>query len=29
MRIHVAAFQDTEIIVGKNKVASVKRWLDS
>ena len=29
MRIHVAAFQDTEIIVSKDKVASVKRWLDS
>ena len=29
MRIHVAAFLDTEIIVGKDKVASVKRWLDS
>ena len=24
-----AAFQDTEIIVSKDKVASVKRWLDS
>ena len=29
MRIHVTAFQDTEIIVSKDKVASVKRWLDS
>ena len=29
MRIHVSAFQDTEIIVSKDKVASVKRWLDS
>ena len=29
MRVHVAAFQDTEIIVSKDKVASVKRWLDS
>ena len=28
-RIHVAAFQDTEIIVSQDKVASVKRWLDS
>ena len=29
MRIHVAAFPDTEIIVSKEKVAVVKRWLDS
>ena len=29
MRVHVAAFPDTEIIVSKDKVASVKRWLDS
>lgn len=29
MRIYVSAFQDTEIIVSKDKVASVKRWLDS
>ena len=29
MRIHVTAFPDTEIIVSKDKVATVKRWLDS
>ena len=29
MRIHVAAFPDVEIIVSKDKVAIVKRWLDS
>ena len=29
MRIHVAAFPDIEIIVSKDKVATVKRWLDS
>ena len=29
MRIHVAAFPDAEIIVSKDKVATVKRWLDS
>ena len=29
MRIHVAAFPDEEIIVSKDKVATVKRWLDS
>ena len=29
MRIHVAAFPATEIIVSKDKVATVKRWLDS
>ena len=29
MRIHVAAFPDVEIIVSKDKVATVKRWLDS
>ena len=29
MRIHVNAFPDTEIIVSKDKVATVKRWLDS
>ena len=29
MRIHVAAFPDTEIIVSKDKVATIKRWLDS
>ncbi|MBR0433700.1 MAG: response regulator transcription factor [Bacteroidaceae bacterium] len=29
MRIHVSAFPNTEIIVGKDKVAAVKRWLDS
>ncbi|SEA73599.1 two component transcriptional regulator, LytTR family [Xylanibacter ruminicola] len=29
MRVHVAAFPDTEIIVSKDKVATVKRWLDS
>jgi two-component system LytT family response regulator len=29
MRIHVAAFPDTNIIVSKDKVATVKRWLDS
>ena len=29
MRIHVATFPDVEIIVSKDKVATVKRWLDS
>lgn len=29
MRIHVTAFPDEEIIVSKDKVATVKRWLDS
>ena len=29
MRIHVTAFPDTEIIVSKDKVATVKQWLDS
>jgi len=29
MRIHLAAFPDTELIVSKDKVATVKRWLDS
>ena len=29
MRIHVNAFPDTEIIVSKDKVTTVKRWLDS
>lgn len=29
MRIHIAAFPNTEIIVSKDKVATVKRWLDS
>ena len=29
MRIHVAAFPETNIIVSKDKVANVKRWLDS
>ena len=29
MRIHMAAFPDTEIIVGKDKVSAVKKWLDS
>jgi two-component system LytT family response regulator len=29
MRIHVAAFPTVEIIVSKDKVATVKRWLDS
>ena len=29
MRIHITAFPDTEIIVSKDKVATVKRWLDS
>jgi two-component system LytT family response regulator len=29
MRIHIAAFPNTEIIVSKDKVAHVKRWLDS
>lgn len=29
VRIHVTSFPDTEIIVGKEKVAAVKRWLDS
>ncbi len=29
MRVHIAAFNDTEIIVSKDKVATVKRWLDS
>jgi two-component system LytT family response regulator len=29
MRIHVTAFPDVEIIVSKDKVATVKRWLDS
>jgi two-component system LytT family response regulator len=29
MRIHVVAFPDVEIIVSKDKVATVKRWLDS
>ena len=29
MRIHVTAFPDAEIIVSKDKVATVKRWLDS
>ena len=29
MRIHVAAFPAVEIIVSKDKVATVKRWLDS
>ena len=28
MRIHMTAFPDEEIIVSKDKVASVKRWLD-
>ena len=29
MRIHVATFPTVEIIVSKDKVATVKRWLDS
>jgi len=29
MRIHMAAVPDEEIIVSKDKVATVKRWLDS
>ena len=29
MRIHIDTFPNTEIIVGKDKVASVKKWLDS
>ena len=29
MRIHVSAFPTVEIIVSKDKVATVKRWLDS
>ena len=29
MRIHIASFPNTEIIVSKDKVATVKRWLDS
>ena len=29
MRIHMAAAPDEEIIVSKDKVATVKRWLDS
>ena len=29
IRIHVAAFPDTEIIVSKDKVSLVKHWLDS
>jgi len=29
MRIHLAAFPDAEIIVSKDRVATVKRWLDS
>ena len=29
MRIHVTSFPDAEIIVSKDKVATVKRWLDS
>jgi len=29
MRIHVAAFPETNIIVSKDKVSTVKRWLDS
>jgi hypothetical protein len=29
MRIHLAAFPDAEVIVSKDKVATVKRWLDS
>ena len=29
MRIHLTAFPDAEIIVSKDKVATVKRWLDS
>ena len=29
IRIHVTAFPDAEIIVSKDKVATVKRWLDS
>jgi len=29
MRIHVTAFPDVEIIISKDKVATVKRWLDS
>jgi two-component system LytT family response regulator len=29
MRIHVAAFPDTEIIVSREKVSIVKHWLDS
>jgi two-component system LytT family response regulator len=29
MRIHITGFPNTEIIVSKDKVATVKRWLDS
>ena len=29
MRIHLAAFPDAEVIVSKDRVATVKRWLDS
>ena len=29
MRIHITCFPDDEIIVSKDKVATVKRWLDS
>ena len=29
MRIHMMAAPDEEIIVSKDKVATVKRWLDS
>ena len=29
MRVHIAAFPDVEIIVSKDKVSTVKRWLDS
>ena len=29
MRIHIDGFPNTEIIVSKDKVATVKRWLDS
>lgn len=28
-RIHIACYSDTEIIVSKDKVATVKKWLDS
>lgn len=29
MRIHMGGYPDTEIIVGKDKVATVKKWLNS
>ncbi len=29
MRIHMTAAPDEEILVSKDKVATIKRWLDS